>query len=101
MDGRMGDRATTVRRHAALDAYFPNGGAWQRCLVQLEKQGLILASELEFHQQISLLALDLEPGGLFPRHSFREQLPKPLGRRSPDFLRIFHSFTGPISFSVR
>lgn len=34
-------RGQQPRRHAALDAYFPNGGAWQRCLVELEKQGLI------------------------------------------------------------
>ena len=34
-------RGQQPRLHAAREAYFPNGDAWQRCLVQLEKQGLI------------------------------------------------------------
>ncbi len=66
-----------------------------------EKQRLFFASELEFHQEIGPLALDLGPGRFLPGHSLREQLPKPLGRRSPDFLRNVHRFTGSMIFSVR
>jgi hypothetical protein len=67
----------------------------------LEKQGVVLSAKLELHQQISLLPSNLWAGRLFPGHSLRKQLPKSLGRRSPDFLLVLHRFTCSMFFSVR